>query len=172
MVRRWVALRRPGTPRERRYARLPADVAQLAQPRSRSFVYAVGGGNAPEDARIRHLLEVLKVNDEMWDFCTTRFDAALAQAVSVPDAERKAYVMARSCSRTAAALPGASRSPGTRCSMESLSSWQNCARAHWSRESSSRRASAPTGGTTTPASATVPRRRRMCVLPSMWRCRP
>ena len=105
LVRRWVALRRPGTPRERRYARLPADVAQLAQASfPGSFVYAVGGGNAPEDTRIRHLLEVLKVNDEMWDFCTTRFDAALAQAVSVPDAERKAYVMARSCSRTAAAL--------------------------------------------------------------------
>ena len=105
LVRRWVALRRPGTPRERRYARLPADVAQLAQASfPGSFVYAVGGGNAPEDACIRHLLEVRKVNDEMWDFCTTRFDAALAQAVSVPDAERKAYVMARSCSRTAAAL--------------------------------------------------------------------
>ena len=93
------------TPGAALYARLPADVAQLAQASfPGSFVYAVGGGNAPEDACIRHLLEVRKVNDEMWDFCTTRFDAALAQAVSVPDAERKAYVMARSCSRTAAAL--------------------------------------------------------------------
>lgn len=162
MVRRWVALRRPGTPRERRYARLPADVAQLAQASfPGSFVYAVGGGNAPEDTRIRHLLEVLKVNDEMWDFCTTRFDAALAQAVSVPDAERKAYVMARSCSRTAAAL---------RCFSEPWDSVQHGITLVLAELRAS--ASAPTGGATTPASATVPRRRHMCALPSMWRCLP
>lgn len=105
LVRRWVALNRCGHSRASRYSRLPRDVAALGRMEfSGVFAYAVGGARAVEDTTVLNVLQCMKVNDEMFDFCTALFDSALAGAHSAQEAEWKAYVMARTSSRAAAGL--------------------------------------------------------------------
>ena len=105
LVRRWVALNRCGHSRASRYSRLPRDVAALGRMEfSGVFAYAAGGARAVEDTTVLNVLQCVKVNDEMFDFCTALFDSALAGAHSAQEAEWKAYVMARTSSRAAAGL--------------------------------------------------------------------
>ncbi|CAK9007008.1 Probable protein phosphatase 2C 35 (AtPP2C35), partial [Durusdinium trenchii] len=105
LVRRWVALHRCGRSRASRYSRLPRDVAALGRMEfSGVFAYAVGGARAVEDTTVLNVLQCMKVNDEMFDLCAALFDSALAGAHSAQEAEWKAYVMARTCSRAAAGL--------------------------------------------------------------------